>query len=208
MDGRGKVMADEIQQRIDRIYAAIGSVEMSHPNDLRPRVYHSEKGTLLIGDFRAGQTDAELINQAMSLIHNIANLYDHLKKWAKSHGVPESRVKDAFDGCGDQAIIRDLSNRDKHGPSRDSGHSGKSPELIEVNRVMRLRGKLGVRTIGMAMGANGNWEFPEGTTHKAVVTGIVIDKNSDRMGDLYEIAMKAVKTWERFAVDHGLLQID
>jgi hypothetical protein len=42
-------------------------------------------------------------------------------------------------------------------------------------------------------------------TAKAVVTGDVVDKDGNRIGDLYEIVNKAVEAWEALLVDFRLL---
>jgi hypothetical protein len=56
------------------------------------------------------------------------------------------------------------------------------------------------------LGADGRPVYGGDGSHKAVVTGNVVDRDNNLIGEFYEIASKAVQVWEKFAVDHGLLQ--
>ncbi|GAF75547.1 unnamed protein product, partial [marine sediment metagenome] len=154
-----------------------------------------------------GFSDDELSNQAHSLIHNIANLRDHLRRWASDHGQDKDKVDQVVDNCPDLQLIKDLSNKDKHGyPPRKGGHSGKCPQLVHVNRVMRLQtqAKKG-SMVGMTLGPAGVPKFIGDGAAKAVVTGDVVDNDNNCIGDLYDIASKAVEAWENLLADFGLL---
>jgi hypothetical protein len=202
-------MDDVILQRISRIYAAIGAIEESDPEKLGATVIQNNKFKAVFQDFRGRLSDDELLNQAHSVIHNIANLRDNLRRWAANNGHDKNKVDEAVDNCFELQVIQDLSNNDKHGyPPRDGGHSKKSPQLTEINRVMRLQtqAKKG-SMIAMTIGAGGVPRFLGDGTSKAVVTGDVVDKVNGRIGDLYEIATKAVEAWERLLVDLGLIAV-
>ncbi len=71
---------------------------------------------------------------------------------------------------------------------------------------MRLECPPHTKSSEMHLGADGRWVFSGDGTHNALVTGKVVDESGKMIGDFYKIAMKAVKAWERFALDHGLLQ--
>lgn len=200
-------MDDAILQRISRIHAAIGAIEEDDPNKLKATVIQTDKIKAVFQDFRCGFSDDELSNQAHSVIHNIANLHDALRRWASHHGRDKNKVDQAVDNCVELQIIKDLSNNDKHGyPPRDAGHSAKYPQLVEINRVMRLQtqAKKG-SMVGMTLGAGGELKFIGDGTAKAVVTGDVVDNDNKRIGDLYDIASKAVKAWENLLADFGLI---
>lgn len=203
-------MDDEILQRISRIYAAIGSIEQDDPQKLKAAVIQTEKIKAVFQDFRGGFSDDDLCNQAHSVIHNIANLRDHLRRWASHHDQDKNKV-DGVDGvvdkCPELQIIKDLSNNDKHGyPPRDGGHSGKCPQLNGINHVMRLQNQAKKESmIAMTVGTGGVPKFIGDGIAKAVVTGDVVDNDGTRIGDLYEIANKAVEAWESLLVDYGLL---
>jgi hypothetical protein len=199
-------MDDAISQRISRIYAAIGAIEESNPQKLKATVIQTEKVYAVFQDFRSGYSDDELSNQAHTVIHNIANLRDHLRRWAANNDHDKNKVDAAVNNSFELQVIQDLSNNDKHGyPPRDGGYSKKSPKLIEINRVMRLQtqAKKG-SMVAMTLGHGGIPQFHGDGMAKAVVTGDVVDSVNGSIGDLYEISIKAVEAWERLLADFGL----
>jgi len=200
-------MDDAILQRINRIYAAIGAIEEDDLNKLKATVIQTDKIKAVFQDFRAGFTDDELLNQAHTAIHNVANLRDHLRRWAAHNGREKAKVDQTVDNCLELQIIKDLSNNDKHGyPPRDGGRSGKCPQLIEINREMRLQTQARKGSmIGMTIGRGGVPQSIGDGAAKAVVTGDVVDNDNNRIGDLYDIANKAVEAWESLLADFGLI---
>lgn len=200
-------MDDVILQRISRLYAAIGAIEEHDLNKLKATVIQTDKIRAVFQDFRAGFSDDELWNQAHSLIHNIANLRDHLRRWASHHGQDKNKVDQTVDKCLELQIIKDLSNNDKHGyPPRDGGHSGRRPQLVEIDRVMRLQTQEKDGSVALiTFGTGGVPRFIGDGTAKAVVTGDVVDNDNKRIGNLYDIANKAVVAWENLLADFGLI---
>jgi hypothetical protein len=200
-------MDDTIGQRISRIYAAIGAIEQADPHMLKATVIQTNKIRAVFQDFRGGFSDDELSNQAHTVIHNIANLRDHLGRWAAQNGQDKTRVDQTIDNCLELQIVQDLSNNDKHGyPPRDGGRSGKCPQLIEINRVMRLQTQ-SKKGSGMTIDMGSVPKFIGDGSAKAVVTGEVVDNARNRIGDLHQIVNKAVEGWERLLADFGLITV-
>lgn len=200
-------MDDAIRERISRIYAAIGAIEEDDPNKLKAPVIQTDKIRGVFQDFRGGFSDEDLSNQAHIVIHNIANLHDHLRRWAAHNDEEKSKVDQAVRDCRELRIIKDLSNNDKHGyPPRERSHSGQCPQLIEIKRMLLLQtqAKKG-SMVGMTLGADGKSKFIGDGTPKVVVTGDVVDNDNNRIGDLYDIASKAVKAWGDLLADFGLI---
>lgn len=202
-------MDDAISQRISRIYAAIGAIEEADPQKLKATVIQTEKVYAVFQDFRSGYSDVDLSNQAHTVIHNIANLRDNLRRWAANNGHDKNKVDTAVNNSFELQVIQDLSNNDKHGyPPRDGGLSKKSPKLIEINRVMRLQTQATKGSmVAMTLGRGGIPQFHGDGTAKAVVTGDVVDSVNGRVGDLYEITIKAVEAWEGLLADFGLVAL-
>ena len=125
--------------RLCRIYAAIDAVLEGDLTKFLPHIFQDEKHFAMYQDFVGGLTVAELSNLAHSVIHNVANLHDHLRRWAAKNGHNPSRIDQVISHSVPLQIITDLSNNDKHGyPPRNAGHSGKAPQLAEIKRVLRL----------------------------------------------------------------------
>lgn len=196
---------EELLQRIHRIYSSIKAVEETDPNKLKATAITTGKCIVFFQDFRGGLNDAELSNLAHMLISNIANLHDHLRKWAVKNGKDKEKVNEAFNQSLELQIIQDLSDNDKHGyPSRNGGYSKIYPQLVNINRVMQLKpqAKKG-SSAGMILGAGGALKFFGDGTAKVIITGDVVDNKNNRIGDLYKIATKAVEAWEQLLTDFG-----
>jgi len=199
-------MEPDLVGRVGRIYAAIDAVEEHDPQRLKAEVIQTDTIRGVFQDFRSGLTDEELSNSAYTLIYNIAHLRDHLRKWAALNRSEETGVDRAIDQSPALKIIIDLSNSDKHGyPPRNGGRSGRSPRLIRINRVMQLRTRAQKgSTIALTIGPGGVPRFSGDGTAKAVITGQVVDKDGNPIGDLYDIASKAVEAWEDLLVGFGI----
>lgn len=89
-------MDTELLNRIRRIHAAVAAAEETDPKKLRATVIETYKMTAMFQDFRGGLTDAQLANQAHSVIQNLANLRDHLTKWAARKSKDKEKVDDAL----------------------------------------------------------------------------------------------------------------
>ncbi|UCE59910.1 MAG: hypothetical protein JSU63_21000 [Phycisphaerales bacterium] len=199
-------MDADLLQRIRRIYAAVAATEKTDPKKLRATVIKTDEFMAMLQDFRSGLSDEELSDHAHSVIHNIANLRDHLRRWAAHNGKDKDMVDDTLRQSPELQIIIDLSNNDKHGyPPRDRGQSGRYPKLVEITRVMQLatRAEAGA-TSAMTLGSDDTPRFLRDGTAKAVVTGDTVDKNDNRISDLHEIATKAVEAWERLLSKFGV----
>jgi len=200
-------MDSEIELRIKRIYAAIGEAIESDLSKLKTDVIQNNKVTAIFQDFRGGLSNEQLTNIAHSFIHNISNLQDHLRKWAKQNDYDKNEIKQTFNNSLYLKIIQDLSDNDKHGyPRHNGGYSKKYPQLVNINRVMKLQTqeKKG-STIGMALGPYGVPKLSGDGTAKVVITGDVVDNDNNRIGDLHKIATKAVEAWEQLLADFGLI---
>jgi len=136
------MIKDELTNRIKRIYTAVDAVVETDISKLKPKIIKHGKRTGFYQDWTGGRSNAEIENNAHILIHNVASLKDHLKKWAKNNGKDKNKVDDAFNNSQVLRIIQDLWNNDKHGyPPRDGGYSGMSPRVDKINTIMRMTTK-------------------------------------------------------------------
>ena len=200
---------DEVLDRLHRIYAALNETVEGDLSKFPPKVVSDEHGFAMYQDFLGGLNPAQLSNLAHSVIHNIANLYDHLRRWMDRNSQDPKLVDQIVSRSTSLQLIRDLSNNDKHGyPPRNGGYSGKAPKLVEVNRVLKL-------TTGIAAGASIMVVFtPQGPKQTAsggggssvVVTGTVVDANGGVLGDLHDIEHNALRAWEQELRTLGIIK--
>jgi len=196
-------MDDELIQRIRRIYAAIGATEETDLGKLKATVVRTRNVVFVHQDFRGALDNEELSNLAHSLIHNIANLGDHLRKWAAHNGQDKNQVDEAVSRSLPLRIIKDLSNNDKHGyPPRDGGRSEKCPRLVDINRVLELTTKPEAGSaICVTLSHSGTPQATGSGSAKAIITGEIVDKDNNRIDDLHHVAAEAVEAWEHL-LDH------
>ncbi len=198
-------MDNAIVQRIRRIYKSIGNVEEYDLNKLKAKAIQNEKIKAIFQDFRGGLTDDDLFNYALMIIYNISNLEDNLRRWAANNGHDKTKVDQTVNNSIDLKIIKDLANNDRHGyPPRNRGFSGTCPQLVNINRVMQLKTQANKGSIiGMTLGADGIPKIIGDGTAMAIITGDVVNEHNNRIGDLYEIANRAVEAWEHLLTDYG-----
>jgi len=199
---------DEVLERLHRIYAALDATVEGDLSKFPPKVVSSERGFAMYQNFLGGLSPAQLSNVAHSVIHNIANLYDHLRKWMAKNGKDPKSVDQIVVKHPALQLVRDLSNNDKHDyPPCGGGHSGKAPKLKEVNRVLKL-------TTGTAPGSSVMVVFTSqgpkqtvtgGGGSAIVVTGTVVDKQNTSLGDLHDIEVDSLKAWEQELRSLGVL---
>jgi hypothetical protein len=191
-------MAHDLHHRIGRIYAAIGVGEEMDMSKLKPHILESDRFFAVFQDFSGGLTAEQMENLAYSLIHNIANVGDHAPRWAKRNGKSAGSINETVDASFAIRVMIDLSNNDKHGyPPRGRGYSSRSPRLVNVRRVLRLTtGNEKGSSVAMTLNPDGTPRILGSGSAKAVLTGEVLDDTGTTIGDLDDLASKAVEDWE------------
>lgn len=198
-------MTDELMDRVRRIYAAIDAVQELDLAKVPATVISTPKLQAVMQDFRGGMSDEQISNAAHMLIYNIANLRDHLKRWAERHGKDAGKVDAAFAGSLELRILKDLSNNDRHGPPDRPGNSKLWPWLQEINRVMRLSTQpVKGSAVAMTIGPGGRPLVLGDGSASVVITGQVVDKDGKVLGDLFEMERKAVQVWEMRLAEYGI----
>ena len=197
---------DALTRRVRRIYAAVGAAEEVDISNFVPQVINDGGRVGFHQDWSGDLSDEQLSNIAHSLIHNIANLQDHLKKWAKSNDKDKTKVDDAFNKSQPLQVIQDLSNNDKHGyPPRNRGYSGKSPRVGEIRRVLQLAtGAEKGSVVGIKITPQGVPTIFGSGTAKVIVSGDILDVDGNNIGDLHRTALEAVQVWESVLDDFGV----
>ena len=198
----------ELTLRIKRIYAALGAVKEKDLNKLKAKVIQDGSKIGFYQDWEGSLSYEEISNYAISLIHNVANLKDNLKKWAKRNGKDKNRIELIFNDSQALKVIQDLSNNDKHGyPPRDGGFSGKSPKVEKFERVMRMSAKGGKGSfISMTFNKQGVPQVSKSGTSEAevIITGKILDRDKNEIGELYEILSKAISDWGELLREFGV----
>ena len=199
--------SEQLRRRIDRMYAALSGVTEHDLSKYPPEAVDSDGGTIYWLDFRRGLTDADLDNAVHSLIHNVAHLDNHLRKWIGRDEAKRTLIDSTLLEAREFRIVKDISNNDKHGyPRRGGGLSGVSPRLVNVNSVLQLRtGPRRGSSVGVVMGPTGLTQIgASDSSAQVVITGDVVDIDGDRVGDLHALVTAAVDTLEPLFRDLGV----
>ena len=189
---------DDLISRVQRLHAAIGATEETDVSKFMPTVISDGKRVGFYQDWSGGRSNAELTNAMHILIYNIANLKDLLKKWVVHNGKAKTKVDDAFKRSSALKIIKDLSNNDRHGyDPKKRGNSGKSPRVDNINTVMQMTPK---PEKGSSMSLTFNHQGIPRTagsgTAKVIITGDILDRDGNKIGDLHKTVLEAIKAWE------------
>ena len=198
---------NEVLWRLSRIYTSIDATLEDDLGQFPPDVSQAENYFAFFQDFAGGLSPTEISNLAHSMIHNIVNLRDHLRKWAAKNGHDKALVDKTLSGSLPLQVITDLSNNDKHDyPPRNSGFSKKALKLIDVERVLRLTTRAEPGSgVGMVFTLAGPKQVSGSGSAAVTITGQVSDRNGNSLGDLYELCAEALEAWERLLRDFRIV---
>jgi len=200
-------MSDNLLNQIKRMYTSIDAGIESDVQKLSATVIQSEKASLVYQDFSGGLSQSEIENAAYTVIHNLAHLPNHIKKWAKNNGQDKEKIVAEYKEPLELQIIKDLSNKDKHAsPPRGSGESGMNPSLINITRVMRLT------NCTMTQGMSGVPKISGEGSAFATINGEIVDYKGDNlldsngvsMCDLYDVEIRAVESLQKLFEKLGI----
>jgi len=197
---------DDLILRVKRLYAAIKETEETDISKFLPKVINDGHRKGFYQDWSGGLSEAELTNIAHSLIYNIAHFDAPLKKWADRNSQDKTKLDDVFNSSLALRILKDLSNYDKHAyPLRDGGHSGKSPRVDEFRRIMQMTTKPEKDSfVALTFTPQGVPKVLGDGTAKVIVTGDILDRGGNRIGDFHETAFEAIEDWESVLGDFGV----
>jgi len=190
---------DDLISRVHCLYTAISATEETDISRFMPIVACDGKRVRSYYDWRGGRSDEDLDNTVHILIYNIANLRDLLSKWAHQNGKATTKVDDAFENSLALRIMKDLSNNHRHGydPERRHSHSGKSPRVDNITTVMQMTtGPEKGSTVRLTVDGQGVPRVAGSGTAKVIITGDILDRDNNKIGDLRKTMLEAVEAWE------------
>lgn len=198
---------EELQSRINRIYAAIeatvekdiSKIPIKRKNPFPPELNLPQPESYW--DFSGGMSQGEMQNIAWSAIHNIAVFYNYCRTWAEKNNIPREEVDFITDNSLALRVLRDLDNNDKH-PTARANSSGLFPKLGRVFRGARLarRNDQQGLSINSIVGATMN---PATTIE--IFAEVVDSRTGEHIGRLDEILIGGLSGWEYFLTKHNLL---
>jgi hypothetical protein len=191
-------MDEELQNRIRRIYAAIGDTVEYDVSKFQPQTGGSGSAVFIVQDFRGGLSGEQISNIAHSAIHNVASLEHHLQRWLGRTGRSLNVVKEAVEKSFELQVVIDLWNVDKHGYPPRNNRSGRAPKLREVKRVMQMSsGPQPNSGASIWLSPTPGVQFIGSGSAAVIITGTIVDKKGLVLGSLDKFLGSAVAAWER-----------
>lgn len=192
------MLNEGLTDRIDRIYAALGAVQEPDVSKFKPKMINDGRRAGFYQDWMGELTEADVTNFAISLISNIASLEYHLKKWADHNGRDKTVVDETFADSPELKIIHDLWNNDKHGyPPRTPSKSRLCPRVDKFNRILQMTTKPEKgSSMRLTFNKQGVPQIAGAGTAKIIITGDILDKEGNKIGDFYNTVLKALEAWE------------
>ena len=199
-------MSSHLVGRIGRIYAAIGEAATTDLSVLKSVTRRVEGDLYEVSvSFDGGMTSDQLQNTVYSAVHNVANLRDHLKKWARQNGKRGDVVDRIVDDSLELKVIVDLSNRDKHGgPDRGGGLSGMSPDLTRFYRALVIAPQPGRRSAEVVFDFFGDGPPVQSNDGaRVVISADIVDESGNVVGDAMTFLEAGVSQWEQALATFG-----
>ncbi len=190
-----------IEQKLQQMYAALRELKVTNKVPLKPTMKRVGNRFAATIDFTKVTDDATAANRVSLLLNNIACLKDHLKVWCKKNGKPFTG-DDLINHNKDVAIIHDLCNLEKHGELKRS-RSGLWPKFARPPRTsLMFKGGPEPASVTIPMFQSGVIQATGDASFR--ISTSVVDKGEKNLGDLEDIALRAVAAWEAEFVKAGM----
>ncbi len=196
---------NDLMFRIECIYEAIGDVEETDIGKFKPNVIKEGNRVGIYQDWSGELNDAQRTNYLESLITNIANFEYYLNKWVDNNKLEKAKVKDAFNRSQALKIVHELWNNAKHAGLARESKSGLYPRIDKINTIMRMTTKSEKGSpIAYTLNLQGDQKIIGNGNAKVIITGDILDRDGNKIGDLYETLLKAIDDWEKVLSDFGV----
>lgn len=183
------MLSRELEERFRRVYAAIGEVYSRKPDQfVRVHEIPAERGMKVVRvTFVGDRSQEQLKNDALEAVAAVANLYDHLRSFARKRGRDLDEVDRVIRNSRELSVLMDLNNAEKHGEeTRGPGRwSGLRPRLGEVTKALRFMGGSTPPSFSITIdpGQRKYWNPQVQGEAASVIVADVIDEKGKKIGD-------------------------
>jgi len=196
---------DDLMFRIKCMYEAIGDIEETDFGKFKPKVVKKDGRIGIYQDWSGELNDAQRTNYLESLIKNIASFEYYLDKWVDNNNLEKNKVKQTFENSLELKIVHDLWNNSKHAGLARRSNSGLYPRIENINTVMQMTTKPEKGSfISLTLNRQGAPRIMGDGSAKVVITGDILDRDGNKIGDLHEILLKAINDWEEVLREFGV----
>lgn len=192
---------NNVETRLKKIYASVGE-QFTYGHAALDMTYTEEKTegkerSVSISFFNPDD-EPKILNQINSVISNLANLKDCLKKKIEESGNDPKVIEDEINNSPHLQVILDLSNQEKHGyPLTKTRRSEKDPLITNVGRLLSSSNKPD----------NIRHEGSDGSSMMnmmVMITADITDSHGDKLYRLDYLVETTLSAWEQIIIKYNL----
>ncbi len=188
---------NNVETRLKKIYASVGE-QFTYGHAALDMTYTEGKERSVSISFFNPDDEPKILNQINSVISNLANLKDCLKKKIEESGNDPQVIEDEINNSPHLQVILDLSNQEKHGyPLTKTRRSGKDPLITNVGRVLSSSNKPD----------NIRHEGSDGSSMMnmmVMITADITDSHGDKLYRLDYLVETTLSAWEQIIIKYNL----
>lgn len=193
---------NDIGFRIERLHASVrAKVDHDIAKHLDIKKELGENSYSISGTFTKGN-NADKANRILLIIHNLANLKDHLKHSITSKGGDQRQIENEIDDDLSLQIVIDLANSEKHTYPTKSNRSGLNPKLGNIQSSLTVSATEPGEASFFVMHIDGTYQ----TSGNVGVTlhADILDGNNDKVMTLDELIENCLGKWEGIITKYKL----
>ena len=185
---------NDIASRLERIYS---SIQARADDNIGRHINakHSVTNKAFVFDVSFDkEKEADKLNRVMIIVHNLANLKDHLKNWIRINGGDEDIVKNEINLDKYLQTVIDLANAEKHGYPTNSNRSKLNPKIVNVESVLQITADSECNSSSFTFGLDGT--FVSHGKNTVVIIADIVDGNNNKICSLDELIENSIRKWE------------
>jgi hypothetical protein len=188
---------NDIKTRLERVYSSIKS---RFDNDVIKHQKVERNITETVASFKIsfdkGLNASDAENKIFTIIHNLANLKDNLKKSLYDSGGNEQDIENEINSSLHLQLILDLSNQDKHGyPLTKTKRSLKDPQIKNIAQSLSL-GSSGPNSSSSYSINPFTGQSTMSGDCKTVINAEIVDSSGNLIIHLDELINASIAKWE------------
>ena len=141
----------------------------------------------------------QVLVKILSVVSNLSNLKDHLKKTATAKGIDKNLIEKEIDNSLHLQLIIDINNAEKHGYPVTSKRSNLDPKIVNLKSGLKVIGD-GMTSISI---------HPDGRIEQTgnvetIIDADILDFNNNKICSFSELTIKSIEAWEGTITKYNL----
>lgn len=180
---------NDIKSRLERLYASINA-RFDENIGKHINITNGTKDGRKFVRLTFDKDSEGSLNKILLIIHNLANLKDHLKKVLSSKGGNKEDIENEINDSLSLQLIIDLSNAEKHGYPTNRRRSQLDPQIRRIRHSMAAKGKTAF-SITFPSG-----EYKAEGDCKIVIDADIVNEKEELIMGLDQLINSGLLKWE------------